>query len=63
MATRGEIEPLAAQLMEAHYDPAYARTSDRRDRTALGSVALTTLDADDQARAAAAIAAMVIALD
>ncbi|MFT4911882.1 MAG: tRNA 2-selenouridine synthase [Brevundimonas sp.] len=59
MATRGEIEPLAARLMEAHYDPAYARTSDRRDRTALGTVALTTLDADDQTRAAAAIAGMV----
>ena len=61
MAARGEIEPLAARLMAAHYDPAYARTSDRRDRTALGTVALTTLDAEDQARAAAAIAGMVTA--
>jgi len=62
MAARGEIEPLAAQLMEAHYDPAYARTADRRDRTALGTVALTTLDADDQTRAAGEIAGMVTAL-
>ena len=60
MAARGEIEPLAAQLMEAHYDPAYARTADRRDRTALGTVALTTLDADDQTRAAGVIAEMVV---
>jgi len=34
----------------------------RRDRTALGSVALTTLDAEDQTRAAAEIAGMVTAL-
>ncbi|WP_339915399.1 tRNA 2-selenouridine(34) synthase MnmH [uncultured Brevundimonas sp.] len=63
MATRGEIEPLAAQLMEAHYDPAYARTSDRRDRTVLGTVALTTLDVEDQARAAGVIAEMVSGLE
>lgn len=62
MAARGQIEPLAAQLMEAHYDPAYARTSDRRDRTALGTVTLTTLDAADQTRAAGVIAGMVAGL-
>ena len=62
MAARGEIEPLAAQLMEAHYDPAYARTSDRRDRTVLGTATLTTLNADDQARAAGVIAEMVAGL-
>ena len=62
MAARGEIEPLAGQLMAAHYDPAYARTSDRRDRTVLGTVTLTTLDVDDQTRAAGVIAGMVAGL-
>ena len=62
MAARGEIEPLATRLMDAHYDPAYARKVGRGDRTALGTVTLTTLDAADQERAAAAIAAQVAGL-
>jgi tRNA 2-selenouridine synthase len=43
MAARGEIAELAAELIEAHYDPAYLRTGETRDRPVLERVAVTDL--------------------
>jgi tRNA 2-selenouridine synthase len=45
MAARGEIAALAAALIEAHYDPAYRRTGQARDRTVLDRVRVTDLTA------------------
>jgi tRNA 2-selenouridine synthase len=42
----GSLEELAAGLMEAHYDPAYRRSSRQHERTMLGTVALDRLDDD-----------------
>jgi tRNA 2-selenouridine synthase len=41
----GALEELAAGLMEAHYDPAYRRSSRQHERAVLGTVALERLDA------------------
>lgn len=46
MAARGEIAGLAAALIEAHYDPAYARTSGTRNRAVLDRIAITDLTPD-----------------
>lgn len=43
MAARGEIAALAAELIAAHYDPAYERTGLARDRPVLERVLLTDL--------------------
>lgn len=43
MAARGEIAELAAELIEAHYDPAYLRTGQTRDRPVLERIAVTDL--------------------
>ncbi len=43
MAARGEIAELAAALIEAHYDPAYLRTGQTRDRPVLERVVVTDL--------------------
>jgi tRNA 2-selenouridine synthase len=59
LADVGEIEALAASLMETHYDPAYTRSSRKEARTSLGVVELAGLDEAEQARAAQAIAGMV----
>jgi tRNA 2-selenouridine synthase len=59
MARAGDSERLAAELMEFHYDPAYERSRRRDARPLMGSVAMTSLDEAEQARAAAAIAALV----
>ncbi len=40
-ATAGELELLVAGLIEAHYDPAYARSMGRRAGDLLGTVALS----------------------
>jgi tRNA 2-selenouridine synthase len=57
----GALEELAAGLMEAHYDPAYRRSSRQHERPALGTVRLDRLDdagfdtaADEVARLAEA---------
>ena len=44
LARGGALEELAAGLMEAHYDPAYRRSSRQHERTMLGTVALERLD-------------------
>jgi tRNA 2-selenouridine synthase len=41
----GAREELAAGLMEAHYDPAYRRSSRQHERAVLGTVSLDRLDA------------------
>jgi tRNA 2-selenouridine synthase len=41
----GALEELAAGLMEAHYDPAYRRSSRQHERVMLGTVSLDRLDA------------------
>jgi tRNA 2-selenouridine synthase len=46
MARTGELEALAADLIAAHYDPAYRRSSRRDGRTILGTVPLERVDAD-----------------
>lgn len=52
MAARGEIAGLVAALIEAHYDPAYARTSQTRDRPVLERVAVADLTPERLADAA-----------
>ena len=46
MAARGEIDELAAALIEAHYDPAYQRTAQTRNRAVLERIAMTDLTPD-----------------
>ena len=55
MAVRGEIAELAAALIEVHYDPAYLRTGQTRDRTVLQRLALPDLTPAGLAVAARAI--------
>ncbi|HVL41011.1 MAG TPA: tRNA 2-selenouridine(34) synthase MnmH [Brevundimonas sp.] len=55
MAARGEIAGLVAALIEAHYDPAYARTSQTRDRPVLERVAVADLTPEGLADAACRI--------
>jgi tRNA 2-selenouridine synthase len=56
LAYAGALEELAAALMEAHYDPAYRRSSRWPERRALGAVHLDRLDAEGFARAAQQVA-------
>jgi tRNA 2-selenouridine synthase len=60
MAARGEIAELAAALIEAHYDPAYLRTGQTRDRPVLERVAASDLS---PAGLAAAARSVISALD
>lgn len=46
LVRNGALEELAAGLMEAHYDPAYRRSSRQHERPALGTVVLDRLDAE-----------------
>jgi tRNA 2-selenouridine synthase len=62
LADAGEIETLAASLIETHYDPAYTRSSRKDERASLGVVGLAGLDGVEQARAAEAVAEMVCVL-
>lgn len=43
MAARGRIAALAAELIEAHYDPAWLRTGQTRDRPAPNRIVVTDL--------------------
>jgi len=62
MAHRRDFAPLAAALIEIHYDPAYQRSSRRDTRDCLGVVAAAGLDTASQERAADQIAALVLAV-
>ncbi|MCA2013849.1 tRNA 2-selenouridine(34) synthase MnmH [Cereibacter sphaeroides] len=44
MAEQADFAPLAARLMEEHYDPRYARTKLRQDKPAVASFHAETLD-------------------
>ncbi|HYE43865.1 MAG TPA: tRNA 2-selenouridine(34) synthase MnmH [Caulobacteraceae bacterium] len=59
LADAGRFEDLAADLMEHHYDPAYARSARKDERRLLGVVEMATLDESGQARAAEAVAELM----
>jgi tRNA 2-selenouridine synthase len=59
LADAGDVEALAAALMEAHYDPAYDRVSRRDERPGLGSIALDGLGPAELEAAADEVAALV----
>jgi tRNA 2-selenouridine synthase len=59
MASCGAHEALAAELMEAHYDPAYRRSGKKLPHPTLGAVEIGKLDADGLARAAEEVADLV----
>lgn len=56
MARDGQVEPLAAALIEEHYDPAYRRMSARRDRALLGRVEMAAVSDAELDRAADKVA-------
>lgn len=58
-ARAGDLQALAADLMEAHYDPAYRRSSRKAGRLTLGSVGLERLDSAAFDVAADQVAEMV----
>ena len=59
LAEAGELETLAGQLIELHYDPAYARAAALHARPQIGSVEIAELSEDLQEGAADSIAAIV----
>jgi tRNA 2-selenouridine synthase len=59
LAAAGELETLAAELIEVHYDPAYGRVASLDPRSRLGAVELADLGESDQEAAADRIAAMI----
>ena len=59
MAEAGDLETLSAALIEAHYDPAYARAMRSEARRRLGTVELGDLTESDQEAAVDRIAALV----
>jgi tRNA 2-selenouridine synthase len=59
LADAGEIETLAASLMEMHYDPAYTRSSRKDERASLGLVEMAGLGEAEQVRVAEVVADMV----
>ena len=61
MAEAGDLEALAASLIEAHYDPAYGRVASLDPRPKLGMVELAGLTETDREAAADRVAAMVAA--
>jgi tRNA 2-selenouridine synthase len=62
MARAGELEALAADLIAAHYDPAYRRSSRRDERAILGTVPLERVDADAFDTAAIEVARLASAV-
>ena len=58
MAARGEVEPLVADLLAEHYDPAYRRSGEHRPPPDL-ALELKTLSPDDRDAAAGEIAAFI----
>jgi tRNA 2-selenouridine synthase len=59
LADAGAFEALAGELIEKHYDPAYARASKRDARAQLGVVGLRDLEAASLDAAADEVTAMV----
>jgi tRNA 2-selenouridine synthase len=58
LAREGAFTELAAELIEAHYDPAYRRSSRKEAGPRIGQVAVPRLDAAGFAAAAAEVAAL-----
>jgi tRNA 2-selenouridine synthase len=61
LAQDGQLEALAAELIEVHYDPAYRRSSGKAEGAALGDLTLDRLDDAAFERTAADLAALVSA--
>lgn len=61
MAERGDWQPLAAGLMERHYDPRYAKHRARYAEREVASIMVASLDAAGIEAAAAAIEARIAA--
>ena len=59
LADAGDLEGLAADLIEGHYDPAYDRVSRKDGRPLLGVVELEGLEATAQEQAADAVVSLV----
>jgi tRNA 2-selenouridine synthase len=59
LARAGELDALAAGLIETHYDPAYRRSAGAAKGTVIGQAALTGLDAEAFEQAAQEVAAEV----
>ena len=59
LAEAGELETLAAALIEAHYDPAYGRVAKLDMRPRLDVIELADLSEADQERAADRITEIV----
>jgi tRNA 2-selenouridine synthase len=59
LADAGDLEALAASLIETHYDPAYTRAARKDARPRLATVTLAGLNAADQDAAADKIAGLV----
>jgi tRNA 2-selenouridine synthase len=59
LARAGELEALAAELIEAHYDPAYRRSSRKAAGTEMGLATLPRLDAAAFEQAARDVASLV----
>ena len=54
----GDLEPVALDLVETHYDPAYRRSSRQHERPVLGRIDLATVTGPDLDRAAEAVVAL-----
>lgn len=61
LAASGDIPRLVAGLIEHHYDPAYRKTAETRDRPSLGLVPMGDVSPAQQSRAADLIAAIISA--
>lgn len=59
LAASGEFLALAESLIEAHYDPGYARSARRDERTILGEVALADLSTPSREAAADRVFALI----
>ena len=62
LADAGELEALAAELIAAHYDPAYDRADRKDERPRLAAIEMLGLGAAEQEAAAAEIARVVAGL-
>jgi tRNA 2-selenouridine synthase len=59
LANAGAFEPLAAELIEKHYDPAYDRASKRATRPPLEVLSLPDLEPHSIERAAEQVSALM----
>jgi tRNA 2-selenouridine synthase len=62
LARAGELESLAAALIDVHYDPSYLRSGRKAAGSVLGEATLTRLDADAFETAAREVARLVVAV-